>query len=604
MSNRSGGSDPHVVYADDIVKELGQGSRDPKRLHNKTILGKFDLSNLVIEAPLEIHDCCFEGEVNLTYCEFQQVVDFSRCTFRKVFNSGDATHSLTIYRKDLICHGSRFENAAYFNGIRVEGDAHFVDSCFELEGLEKPPDSQLGSRYTVDFTDAHFGCQLVCDNATFKGPVTFKAVECGGSGSFDRCRFIIETRIEDEAEINFNWASFGRNFWCRGAEHRAEVNFRSVKCVYNAFFEKTRFDEEVDLRFLDLGRDLDLRWTYWAKRAKLGQIQVSKKLSLGGACFRGPVELYDSSIGVLELWDPNHPDDEAIQVRTTREDTLEVVVGKDQDELEELERSEEEAARLASKLERPIRKVVPFSGDAKDGDKSEEWIEKLFPFKLRDGRCLTGLNLTGATFERFHGGPNDRLAQKLALKLANKQDPTKFSMDPYLQLRNHYLKIGDEARAREMRLQGYHSLRANAWNNWRRGEGRTNWTWRRWMAEVLLYWPTSYGYRVWHLLLPSLLLLFIAGTILFWPTEALSPTSPETKGPAEIPPNSNLAAKAFERSVYSLDLLIPALDLRYEAMWMPSQLHSLAYAIVHSILGWVLVALLLAWLTGVIKPPD
>jgi hypothetical protein len=44
--------------------------------------------------------------------------------------------------------------------------------------------------------------------------------------------------------------------------------------------------------------------------------------------------------------------------------------------------------------------------------------------------------------------------------------------------------------------------------------------------------------------------------------------------------------------------------LRYEAMWMPNQLHSLAYAIIHSILGWVLIALLLAWLTGVIKPPD
>jgi hypothetical protein len=600
MIDRSGRSDAHVLYADDIVDELKQGSSVPKSLHNKSILGKFDLSNLVINAPLEFHDCCFEGEVDLTYCEFQQVVDFSRCTFREKFNSGDATHSLTIYHKDLICHESCFENVAYFNGIRVEGDAHFVDSCFELEGLETPLPSQLGSRYTVDFTDAHFGCELVCDNATFKGPVTFKAVECGGSGSFDRCRFITETRIEDEAEINFNWASFGRNLWCRGAVYAAEVNFRSLKCGYNAFFKNTSFDEEVDLRFLDLGRDLDLRWTFWAKRAKLAQIQVPKKLSLGGACFQGPVDLYDSNIGVLELWDPNHPDDEAIQVRTTREDTLEVIVGKDQDELEELERTEEDAERLASKLERPIRKVVPFGGDAKDAKKAEEWIEKLFPFKLRDERSLTGLNLTGTTFARFHGGPNDRLAQKLALKLANKQDPTKFSMDPYLQLRDHYLKIGDEARAREMRVQGYHGLRENAWQK----EGRTSWTSKRWLAEYLLYRPTSYGYRVWHLLLPSLLLLFIAGTIMFWPTEALSPTSPETKGPAEIPPNSNFAAKVFERSVYSLDLLIPALDLRYEAMWMPSQLHSLAYAIVHSILGWVLIALLLAWLTGVIKPPD
>jgi hypothetical protein len=71
------------------------------------------------------------------------------------------------------------------------------------------------------------------------------------------------------------------------------------------------------MRFLEIGRDLDLRRTYWAKRAKLGQIQVAKKLALGGACFQGAVELYDSSLGVLELWDPNHPDGEVFRVRTS-----------------------------------------------------------------------------------------------------------------------------------------------------------------------------------------------------------------------------------------------------------------------------------------------
>jgi hypothetical protein len=598
MNDRSNASGLHVVDARDIAEKLRQEPKVPTKLHKKKIRGTLDLSHLIIEAPLEIQDCCFQGEVDLRYCEFQQVVDFSRCTFREKFNSGDATHSLTIYRKDLICNGARFKNVAYFNGIRVEGDAHFVGSCFELEELEKLPDSQLGSRYTVDFTDAYFGYQLVCNDATFKGPVTFKAVECGGYGSFDGCRFITKTRIEGEAEINFNWACFGRNLWCRGAEYRPGVNFRSVKCGYNAFFEKTQFGEEVDLRFVDVGRDLDLRWTYWAKRAKLGQIQVSKKLSLGGACFQGPVDLYDSNIGVLELWNPN----------PTKEEPLDVI---DDDELKMFERSEDEAEHLTNRLRRRIHGLIrivhrlvhrlfPFVRAPKDQEEADDLVKKLFPFKLRDDPCLTGLNLTGTTFERFHGGPTERLARRLALKLANKQDPTKFSMDPYLQLRNHYRKIGDEARAREMRVQGYNGLRKNA----RQQKGRTSWTPKRWLAEYLLYRPTSYGYRVWHLLLPTLFLLFIAGTILFWPTEALSPTSPETKGPAEIPPNSNFAAKAFERSVYSLDLLIPALDLRYEAMWMPNQLHSLAYAIIHSILGWVLIALLLAWLTGVIKPPD
>jgi hypothetical protein len=608
MSTQGGKSDQHIVSATEIVEELKQASKGLKRflplphqpllpLHDKVICGKLDLKGLTIDKPLEINNCCFEDEIDLRYCEFKQLVDLSGCTFRKEFNSGDATHSLTIYRKDLVCNRSRFESAAYFDGMHVEGNVYFEDSCFDLEGLDKPTDSQLGPNYTVDFTDAHFGHQLVCDRATFKGPVTFKAVNCDGSGSFDGCQFITGTRFEDEPEIDFYWASFERNLWCRDAKYTANVNFRSVKCGYNAFFQRTLFAEETDLRFLELGRTLDLRWTYWAKRAKLGQIQVSKKLRLGGACFKSAVELYDSRIGVLELWDPNPPEGEAIQVRLKPgDDDLEVVVGEKQDELQELERSEKEAERLASRFVRRIRKVAPFSRDAKDRSDAEELIHKLFPFKLRDKQYSAGLNMTGTTFERFHGGPNDRLTQKLALRLADMQDPTKFSIDPYLQLRNHYLKIGDEARAKEMRLWGFEALRENAWAP----KGRTNWTLRRWLGEYLLYRPTSYGYRVWHVLLPALLLFFVVGTISFWPADALTPTSPEIRDPRESP----FLNKALERSIFSLDLLIPALDLRYEAMWMPKQLYGLAYAVIHSILGWVLIALLLAWLTGVIKPRD
>jgi hypothetical protein len=188
------------------------------------------------------------------------------------------------------------------------------------------------------------------------------------------------------------------------------------------------------------------------------------------------------------------------------------------------------------------------------------------------------------------------LAKRLALKFANDQDPATFSIDPYLQLRNHYLKIGDETTARMMRVKGYHALCKNAFKR----EGRTQWSSKRWITELLLYWPTSYGQRVWHLLLPSIVLLFIVGTFMFWPNGSLDSASPEIDKPVKVP----FVEKVSQRSIYSLDLLIPALDLRYEAMWVPARLPSLIYATVHSILGWILIALLLAWLTGIIKPRE
>lgn len=536
------------------IADVLKRSKSPRRLlywpkkallpseHKTVIEGDLDLRNLVINRPLEFKSCVFQGNVDLRYCEFNQAVNFTNCTFIKRFNSGDASRSLTIYHKDLIFNKCCFKDEAYFNRIQVEGDADFTGSRFELERVEKRHDSLLESDYTVDFADAQFGYQFICNGAIFKGPVNFKAIKCGASGSFNGAHFITKTKIKSKEEINFKWAAFDRNFLSRGTEYRAGGNFRSVKCGYNAVFERARFDEEVDMRFLDIGRDLDLRWTYWAKRAKLGQIQIAKKLALGGASFQGAVELYDSSIGVLELWDPNHRYGKVIQVRTRKEDHLDVVVHEDHGELDTLDESEEESEYLRNRIRRRIyelgnglqrlaycllsrmgQRKVSFLRAPKNQDEPDDLVKRLFPFKLRDENYVPGLNMTGITFERFHGGPSERLAKRLALKLADKQDPIKFSIDPYLQLRNHYLKIGDENTAGEVRSRGYRALRKNAWSHWCKQGGRTAWSWKRWLAEVLLYWPTSYGHRIWPLLVLTIGGLVITGTIIFWSQGALSP---------------------------------------------------------------------------------
>jgi len=218
---------------------------------------------------------------------------------------------------------------------------------------------------------------------------------------------------------------------------------------------------------LDLGRNLDLRWTYWAERVKLGQIHVSAQLLLGGSCFCGEVELYDSSIGTLELLDPNQQDDVPIKVRMKilrngAPDLMSVVPGdnelNDWCKKEKAERSVRRLVKekLRNKDEDLVYDLFPFrKGLERAQDEAKGFLDKLLnKLNRRKESTLSrpGLNLTGTTFERFHGGPSEELAQSLALKLADGQDPTKFSMDPYLQLRNHYLKIGDERKATELRL--------------------------------------------------------------------------------------------------------------------------------------------------------
>jgi hypothetical protein len=566
------GRKPHqqVVDATDIVKELKQGSQGPKRfllpkklllpLEPHTIIcGKFDLRNAVIDRPLEIRDCHFEGEVDLRNCEFKQVVIFSGCTFHEKFNSGDELESHTVYRKDLICKRATFAGLMSLHGAQVEGSAHFSQAWF------------LNKRRSADFSASSFEKNLNCSHTKYEG----------------------------------------------------EVSLRSIGCGHSALFTNAKFAGEVDLRFLKVGRDLDLTWTYWAKAAKLGQIQVSKKLLLGASCFYGDVELYDSSIGTLEVWDPNHPDRQPIKVRKRIEknrvnDQTSIIPSVDglkatsiipsEDKLNDWWKkrcrsvSQELEVRLESNNEENlVYDLFPFKkGLQRDQDEAKDFVDKLLSKVKRQKKLHpTGLNLTGTTFERFHGGPSEELALRLALKLADEQDPTKFSLDPYLELTNHYLKIGDETKARDVRVRGYEALRENA----SKPEGRTRWTLRRRMAERLVYKPTKYGHFIWPYLLGLMAIFFVAGTIIFWPQKTLEPVpGTDYERPHEIP----LVQKLFERSVYSIDLFIPALNLRYEAMWVPESrsLGGWIYATIHSIVGWILIALFVSWLTGVIKPPE
>ena len=634
-------------------------------LRNKAIRGKLDLRNLVIDKPLEIRECDFEDGVDLRYCEFKQVVNFSGCNFRQRFNSGDEVESHTIYRKDLICKGATFAGTVSLNGARVEGSAYFSGASFlNVEqsadftassfgktldcnnAVFKGPVSfnmlQCGNNAyfhsarfegggEADFAFASFGTHIECPDTLFEGKANFHRVKCGDSAYFERAHFegsegtnfafasfganlycdevaflgsvnfdslvcadtgyFRGADFQSEEQVTFHYASFGHNLLCNGAKYRGEVSFRSVKCGHNAVFTNAGFVGEVNLRYLELGRNLDLRWTYWTKRARLGQIQVSKKLRLGGACFRGAVELYDSSIGTFELWDPNHPDDQPLKIRTTfpqyGENDLRSVIPSENELEDTSQKTDAWSARqeLHNRLNR-------------GGQEAKDLVDDLFPFEMQDEKHLTGMNVTSTSFERFHGGPTDELARRLAVKLADSQDPMTFSIDPYRSLSNHYASIGDEAEAKEMRVRGYHGLREN-----RRKGGRTNWTRKRWISEWLLYRPTKYGYRIWPLLLPPIFFLFIVGTAVFWSQGSLEPVA-GTKYPP--PYDAPLAQKMFEHAVYSLDLLVPALNLRYEAMWVPKSgwLLGWIYATFHSILGWILIALFISWLTGVIKPPE
>jgi hypothetical protein len=624
-SNSNRTSTRTVVWAEQIADSLKQEGQweqrtgesnhvlhstvDPVyRLAHAIVFGKLDLKHLVIERAIELQDCWFVDEVDSRFCEFKRAVSISECTFHQAFNSGDEFASCTVYRKDLICNRTHFKGAATFNGMRCEGNGYFHETSFEntqekvdfvgasFQGTLECPDTIFRGR--VSFTSASLGNDLDCARAVFRGLASFESVQCERDGFFEDARFESDAGVTlayasfgelickgsvfrgtadmralrcngsaffNEAkfmgkEVDFNHASFGLRFICNNASFRSKVSFRAVECGAMASFQNTMFEgkEPTDFQLAHIGDSLDLRYAYVDGTVRMGQTHISQKLRLEGSYFEGGVELYDATIKTLEI-----SDSEWRSVIKAICDT-----------------------RYSWFADHSFTWKLALSRECLDCA-----ARAVFPFKKRNS-----LNLTGLTFERFQGNPDRRLEHILAGKLVSDQDPRKFSRDPYLQLEKYYRSNEAEAEAKEIHYNGHCALRRNASDK----AGITTWSMRKWMSDSLQKWLIGHGHRAYLLFVP-IMVFVILGTALFWADDALrvDPSKHEYSAPVQ---NSHIGQKLFERTTYSLDLFVPVLDLRYGRMWMVNPpLWREVYAAIHAVAGWVLVAVVLAWLTGIIK---
>ncbi|CAA9375388.1 MAG: hypothetical protein AVDCRST_MAG93-8772 [uncultured Chloroflexia bacterium] len=104
---------------------------------------------------------------------------------------------------------------------------------------------------------------------------------------------------------------------------------------------------------------------------------------------------------------------------------------------------------------------------------------------------------------------------------------------------------------------------------------------------------------------------------MFWGNGALLPISAQESGALtgeqvgeaylilaqskDVREQYSLIRHLFERSVYSLDLFLPVVNLHVDENWQPNGLGRQIYAVFHSMVGWILVPLLLASLSGIIR---
>jgi len=217
------------------------------------------------------------------------------------------------------------------------------------------------------------------------------------------------------------------------------------------------------------------------------------------------------------------------------------------------------------------------------------------------------LDLRRFTFEEYAAG-NPAIAERFA----RAQHPEIFSRDPYLQLEKFYRCVGDEVAAKEMHYLGRRDARENAKSR----DGRVEWPRRTRWSDWWIKWLTGYGVRTYYLLVPILFFL-LAGTLVFWSNDALIPVDPDTSatlsgveyaGVSLTSTHANaergigtVLQHLFDRASYSLDLFLPLVNLHIDEDWTPRGPWRTLYALVHQIVGWVLVPLLLASLSGIIR---
>jgi hypothetical protein len=233
------------------------------------------------------------------------------------------------------------------------------------------------------------------------------------------------------------------------------------------------------------------------------------------------------------------------------------------------------------------------------------------------------LKLDGFTYDSFApGAPVNAVSR---LDWLRRQPRDSFNAQPYEQLTRVFRQMGHDRDARTVAM----AKQTDLLNFAKRNSGVM--TWWRCVWTRLLGWTLGYGYQPWRAVV-ILAVLWLAGFAMFGNADRMgimvpnkeriyldtaikeavlkgadprkscfnpfSPKPERTAIPKEYP--------CFNPLVYSLDLIVPFMDLHQEEYWAPNGSHKQAglfkwWKWGQIVLGWVFASLAVVGLSGVVK---
>src|ERR1043166_3657176 len=565
----------HRKLSAKFVEDLLTGAVSGVKLHREgvkilwaTIDQPVDLENAQILCAVWLMHCQFLSSVTCRRATFKGVALFSDSTFKTEANfngakvgdvaffrgavfEGPVNFSLAQFGSNLEADGAVFRNPeaqANFNSMKVEQTAFFSNAVF------KGP---------VDFGSAQIGSNLQADGTAFKNPKTqanFNSIKVEQTAFFSNAVF--------EGTVDFGSAQISNVLVADGAAFKNpenEASFNSMKVGHTAFFRKAVFEGGVDLVSAQIGSVLEMDGALFKNpetQANFNSMKVEQTAFFRKAVFEGPVDFVSVEIGGnFEL---NEAEFRNIQKRATF-----------------YRMSVSGSAYFA---------VAQFNGSA---DLTQADFAALY---LSRAVFSGSLDLQAMTYKEIHADPdNERRSHELLLRLAEKAD---YSADVYGALEQFFARQGYGADANkafiaDKRRQRAGYLHAPVWSGnllARIGslltclEGLL-----AWLGSVLLDGLVGYGRRPWLAMIPCAFFVGF-GCVLF------SSDKMELQKPDDAP-------RVYSSFWYSLGLFLPFVDLQADRVWKPKQNQTFLrnYMRVHILLGWILIPLVLAALTGLIK---
>jgi hypothetical protein len=540
--------------------------------------GSADFGSADIASNLEAQGARFQNKEKIA--SFSSMKVGGDASFNDAVFEGPVRFILADIAGNFSGRDARFqnkENGANFSSLKVRGYAFFLSGAV----FEGPADfasaniasifAAPGAKFQNKEKQANFGGMKVggyafFNDAVFEGPVNFVLAEITTALSASEAKFqnketeanfssmkvggrALFNNAVFEGPVNFVLAEIAGTFNANAAKFHnkeGEANFNSMKIRGDAFFKNAAFEGPVNFVSADVASNLEaqgVKFQNKEKEASFGGMKVGGYVVFNDAVFDGPV-----NFGLADV-------------------TGNFAVGN-----AKFKNKEKDASFGAMKLGgRAFFNDAVFEGPVNFNYADFAWLDLS---KTVLPKIAAKFHMQGMSYKYIRAASNEPESHRALLKLA---DQSAYSADVYNHLEEFFLR------------QGYRDDADRAFIMGKRRERKENLHGLSWVGSYLLDWLVGYGRRPWQAGIPCAALVAL-GCVLF------SPKKMEPQKPDDTP-------RVYSRFWYSLGLFLPFVDLQADKVWKPKsdQTFLRNYMRVHVLLGWILVPLVLAALTGLIK---